>query len=78
MAEVAFHRKYRPKSIDEYMGDDIKRVVINRFKNENNYPQTILLYGPLGTGKTSMARHWPRVSLLIRLTEGLAVNVICA
>ena len=57
MTEVAFHRKYRPKSIDEYIGEDIKKVIINRFRrNEASYPQTILLYGPLGTGKTSMAR----------------------
>lgn len=56
MADIAWIRKYRPSSFDDYMGDDVKRLVINRFKDKNNIPNTIMLYGTRGTGKTSMAR----------------------
>lgn len=53
---LAWTRKYRPRSFDEYMGDDVKNLVMNRFKDPDNIPQTIMLYGTRGTGKTSMAR----------------------
>ena len=56
MADIAWHRKYRPASFDDYMGDDVKKLVINRFKDRNSIPNTIMLYGTRGTGKTSMAR----------------------
>lgn len=53
---LAWTRKYRPRSFAEYMGDDVKNLVKNRFKDSDNIPQTIMLYGTRGTGKTSMAR----------------------
>ena len=56
MSDIAWVRKYRPSSFDEYMGDNVKNLVINRFKDRNNIPNTIMLYGTRGTGKTSMAR----------------------
>lgn len=56
MGEIAWVRKYRPSSFDDYMGEDIKRLVINRFSNRDAIPNTIMLYGTRGTGKTSMAR----------------------
>lgn len=56
MGELAWIRKYRPSSFDEYMGDDVKNLVMNRFKDRNNIPNTIELDGTRGTGKTSMAR----------------------
>lgn len=56
MGEVAWVRKYRPSSFDDYMGEDVKRLVINRFSNRESIPNTIMLYGTRGTGKTSMAR----------------------
>ena len=52
----AWSRKYRPSSFDEYMGDNVKNLVLNRFKDRKNIPNTIMLYGTRGTGKTSMAR----------------------
>ena len=55
-SNIAWTRKYRPRSFDEYMCDNVKNLVMNRFKNPDNYPQTIMLYGTRGTGKTSMAR----------------------
>ncbi len=55
-AEVAFHRRYRPNSITEYLGENIKSIIENRFYTQNTYPQTILLYGTRGCGKTSLAR----------------------
>lgn len=54
--ELAFNRKYRPKSINEYIGDSIKNEILSRFSDEKNYPQSILLYGSRGCGKTSAAR----------------------
>lgn len=56
MADLAWSRKYRPSSFDDYMGDNVKNLVMNRFKDRDNIPNTIMLYGTRGTGKTSMAR----------------------
>lgn len=56
MADIAFHRKYRPRNIAGYMGDEIKDILLSRFSDESKYPQTILLYGTRGCGKTSAAR----------------------
>lgn len=56
MGDIAWVRKYRPSSFDDYMGDNVKNLVVNRFKDRNNIPNTIMLYGTRGTGKTSMAR----------------------
>lgn len=56
MGDIAWVRKYRPSSFDDYMGDNVKNLVINRFKDRNSIPNTIMLYGTRGTGKTSMAR----------------------
>ena len=58
MSEVylPYHRKYRPKTISEYIGNDkIKRGVLAALKGENK-PQVILMQGHAGTGKTTMGR----------------------
>lgn len=56
MTEIAYTRKHRPKSLAEYLGDEVKNKVRNRLKDEKNFPQTVLLYGPPGTGKTTLDR----------------------
>ena len=56
MGDIAWVRKYRPSSFDDYMGEDVKRMVISRFAKRDSIPNTIMLYGTRGTGKTSMAR----------------------
>lgn len=56
MAEIAFTRKYRPTSLNDYLGVDVKMKIRSRLKDEKNFPQTILLYGTRGTGKTTLAR----------------------
>lgn len=53
---VAFARKYRPRTADEYMGEHIRKILENRFSDVKNFPQTILLHGTRGCGKTSFAR----------------------
>ena len=53
---ITFARKYRPKTMDEYMGEAIKNTIKSRFRDPRGYPHAILLSGSRGTGKTSMAR----------------------
>lgn len=56
MAEIAWTRKYRATNMNEYMGKEVKAKTISRFKDEKNFPQTILVSGTRGTGKTSVCR----------------------
>ena len=56
MGELAWVRKYRPSSFDDYIGNNVKNTIVNRLRDRSNLPHTIMLYGTRGTGKTSMAR----------------------
>lgn len=51
-----FPRKYRPKTISEYIGnDDIKKATFSAIA-KGNRPQVVLLKGASGCGKTTFAR----------------------
>lgn len=51
-----FSRWYRPDSLDGYIGNSaVKETIRNIFKRDR-LPQSILLYGVTGCGKTTLAR----------------------
>jgi len=53
---LPFHRKYRPKNLSEYIGNDkLKKSVLSALRS-SVLPQVILLKGHAGCGKTTMAR----------------------
>lgn len=52
----SWYTKYRPATIEEYCGDEIKTKIEKRFKNRAEMPHTIMVDGPRGTGKTTLAR----------------------
>mgnify|MGYP000849025113 FL=1 len=68
MAELSFDRKYRPSSLDDYLGDEIKNLVMNRLKNGDI--STVLLYGERGCGKTTLARILARELLCNNKIDG--------
>lgn len=68
--DIAYAREFRAKSLDEYIGDDIKNKLKNWLKDEKSYPQSILIYGPPGTGKTSLARLIAKEVLCVDKHDG--------
>lgn len=52
----SWYTKYRPKNIQEYSGERIKKVVEQRFKNRTDMPHVIFIHGTRGCGKTTFAR----------------------
>jgi len=50
-----FVEKYRPQSLDGFIGDQTIRNKIQEYLKEGTL-QNLLLFGPAGTGKTSLAK----------------------
>ena len=51
-----FARKYRPSKLSEVIGQPVAVKIIENAIKTNRLHHAILLYGPMGTGKTSIAR----------------------
>lgn len=54
--KLEFARKYRPRVMDEYIGENVKRRIKGIFGDGKKPPSTILMKGSSGCGKTSAAR----------------------
>lgn len=52
----SWYTRYRPKTLDEYSGPAIKQIIQKRFVDRANFPHTIYIHGPRGTGKTTFGR----------------------
>jgi len=50
-----FVEKYRPKYLDDFVGDNTVRTKIQEYLDTGKL-QNLLLFGPAGTGKTSLAK----------------------
>lgn len=70
MAEIAWYRKYRPSTMADYMGDNIKNVVKARFTVPENRPQVLMISGNRGCGKTTFARIVSKYYLCENPIEG--------
>jgi len=55
-AHTALYRKYRPRSLDEFVGQSHVVEVLRRSLKRGKIAHAYLLTGPKGTGKTSIAR----------------------
>lgn len=55
-AHRALYRKYRPKSLDEIIGQEHITTILRQAVEQNKVNHAYLFTGPRGTGKTSIAR----------------------
>ena len=55
MSNTLWCETYRPKTLDEYIGNDHIKEKVKIYLQNNDIP-SILLYGSAGTGKSSMAK----------------------
>ena len=54
--DVSFAREYRPNTLNQYIGNEKLKNTVRETLNHDRRPQSILLEGSTGCGKTTMAR----------------------
>ena len=64
--------KYRPQRYDQLIGQQPQSAILRTLLMKNQLPQTILLSGPSGLGKTTTARILARAVVCEHPTEGQA------
>ena len=74
MEYLALYRKYRPKELDEVVGQsEIKKILASSVKNET-ITHAYLFSGPRGTGKTTMAKILAKMVNCESPVDGNACN----
>ena len=53
---LAIYRKYRPKGLDDLIGQEVFVEIIRNAAASDKLSHAYLFYGPRGTGKTTAAR----------------------
>ena len=74
MNYLALYRKYRPKVLDEVVGQsEIKKILASSVKN-GTITHAYLFSGPRGTGKTTMAKILAKMVNCLEPIDGNACN----
>ena len=74
MEYLALYRKYRPKELDEVVGQgEIKKILASSVKN-GTITHAYLFSGPRGTGKTTMAKILAKMVNCTNPVDGNACN----
>ena len=74
MEYLALYRKYRPKKLDEVVGQsEIKKILASSVKNKT-ITHAYLFSGPRGTGKTTMAKILAKMVNCLNPIDGNACN----
>ena len=74
MNYLALYRKYRPKELDEVVGQsEIKKILASSVKN-GTITHAYLFSGPRGTGKTTMAKILAKMVNCLEPVDGNACN----
>ena len=74
MEYLALYRKYRPKELNEVVGQsEIKKILANSVK-KSTITHAYLFSGPRGTGKTTMAKILAKMVNCLNPVDGNACN----
>lgn len=74
MNYLALYRKYRPKDLDEVVGqEEVKKILASSVKN-GTITHAYLFFGPRGTGKTTMAKILAKMVNCEHPIDGNACN----
>jgi len=71
MSDKALYSKYRPRTIQDIIGQDHIKRYFEGAVNKNRISHAYLLSGPRGTGKTSLSRI---ISLIVNCENGPSLN----
>lgn len=70
MAYISLYRKYRPKSFNEVVGQEVVKKVIKNSILNDKISHAYIFSGPRGTGKTSIAKIFSKAVNCLSPIEG--------